>query len=47
MLRFIIYAVVLIIAAKADYLNFFATAVGLTMVKNTIVLFTIFNKKLE
>ncbi|GMG95546.1 ATP synthase subunit I [Tepidimicrobium xylanilyticum] len=47
MLRFIIYAIVLIIASKADYLNFFATAIGLTMVKNTIVLSTIFDKNFK
>lgn len=47
MLRFIIYALVLIISSKADYLNFIATAVGLTMVRNTIILSTIFDKNFK
>lgn len=47
MLRFTIYALVLIVASKADYLNFFSTAIGLTMVKNIIVLSTVFDKNFK
>ena len=42
--RMTIYALALIVASKADYLNFLSTAFGLTMVKNVIVLSTIFDK---
>lgn len=47
MFRLTIYGLVLFVAAKADYLNFLATAVGLTMVKNIIILFTIFDKNFK
>lgn len=43
-MRMVIYGLALTLATKADYLNLFTTALGLTMVKNTIVLSTIFDK---
>lgn len=42
--RFLIYFIVLFISAIADYLNIFATFVGLTMVKNAIYALTVFDK---
>lgn len=47
MFRLTIYGLVLVVAAKADYLNFMSTAVGLTMVKNIIIFFTIFDKNFK
>ena len=44
MLRYIIYGVVLSVAALADYLNFPATLLGLMMVKIMILLSGIFDK---
>ncbi len=43
-IRFLIYLTVLAISAVADYLNIFATFVGLTMVKNAIYILTAFDK---
>ena len=43
-IRFIIYAIVLTISALADYLNIFTTFLGLTMVKNCILLLNFFDK---
>lgn len=43
-IRFIIYAVVLAIAGKADYLSLITTFLGLIMVKLVIVTTTIFDK---
>ncbi len=42
--RMMIYGVVLIIAALADYLNFLYVVLGIFMVKLVIVLSTIFDK---
>ena len=44
MLRYIIYAVVLAVAALADYLNFPATLLGLLMIKIMILVSGIFDK---
>lgn len=43
-IRFIIYAAVLIVSALADYLNIFTTLLGLTMVKNSILLLNFMDK---
>ena len=43
-MRFIIYATVLIVSALADYLNIFTAFLGLTMVKNSILLLSFMNK---
>lgn len=43
-LRYIIYFVVLLIAAIADYLNFPATVLGLLIIKFTILFSTFFDK---
>lgn len=47
MMRMIIYGLALIVATKADHLNMLSTALGLTMVKNTIVLSAIFDKNFK
>lgn len=44
LIRFLIYGIVLIVAAKADYLNFMTTFLGLIMVKLVIVSASIFDK---
>lgn len=44
MLRYLIYFVVLSVAALADYLNFLATILGLMMVKFTIIASGVFDK---
>ena len=44
-IRMTIYAVVMVIAAKADYLNFLGTVLGLLMIKVVIVSASIFDKK--
>ena len=36
-IRMSIYAIILIIAATADYLSFLATAIGLLLIKTTII----------
>lgn len=41
--RYVIYLVVLLIGAKADYLNLLSTLVGLLMVKFVIIASAIFN----
>lgn len=46
-LRYIIYFLVLSVAAIADYLNFPATVVGLLMVKFIIYISTIFDKNFK
>ncbi len=43
-IRFIIYAVVLIVSALADYLNILTALLGLTMVKNSILLLNFVDK---
>ena len=43
-LRYIIYFLVLLIAAIADYLNFPATVLGLLIIKFTILFSTFFDK---
>ncbi len=43
-LRYLIYFIVLSVAAIADYLNLFATFFGLTMIKNTIYILTKLDK---
>lgn len=43
-LRYIIYFMVLFVAAKADYLNLLATVVGLLVVKFTIIVSSIVDK---
>lgn len=43
-IRFIIYAAVLIVSALADYLNILTTLLGLTMVKNSILLLNFMDK---
>ncbi len=43
-LRMIIYGVVLIVGAKADYLSFLTVVLGLISIKLVIVLSTIFDK---
>lgn len=43
-IRFVIYAAVLIISALADYLNIFTALLGLTMVKNCILLLNFIDK---
>ncbi len=43
-IRFIIYAAVLIVSALADYLNIFTALLGLTMVKNCILLLGFIDK---
>ena len=43
-IRYSIYAIVLIIAAIADYLNFFTTVLGLFMIKIVIVTSAFINK---
>lgn len=43
-IRFIIYAAVLIVSALADYLNIFTSLLGLTMVKNSILLLNFVDK---
>ena len=45
-LRYIIYFVVLSVAAMADYLNFMATAIGLLMVKYAIYISTLLDRSL-
>ncbi|WP_025640785.1 ATP synthase subunit I [Schnuerera ultunensis] len=42
-IRYSIYAIVLIIAAIADYLNFFTTVLGLFMIKMVIVISAFIN----
>ncbi|HSH35886.1 ATP synthase subunit I [Schnuerera sp.] len=44
-IRYFIYAIVLIVAAIADYLNFFTTAFGLFMIKIAIVTSAIYSNK--
>lgn len=44
LIRYLIYAVVLIVAAKADYISFLTTVLGLSMVKISIVLLNIIDK---
>lgn len=44
-IRFIIYSIVLVISAKADYLSFITTVLGLTMIKLVIIISAIFDKK--
>lgn len=44
LLRYVIYFIVLSIAALADYLNFASTALGLLMIKFVIVISAIFDK---
>ena len=46
-LRYLVYFVVLSIAAIADYLNFPATIIGLLMVKFVIFISTIFDKNFK
>lgn len=46
-LRMTIYGFVLFVSVKADYLNIISTFIGLIMVKNTIVLSTIFDKNFK
>lgn len=45
MLRFFIYFIVLFISIKADYLNYLATFVGLTMVRNAIFILNFIDKE--
>lgn len=45
-IRYIIYGLVLAVAAKADYLNLGSTALGLLSIKIVIVLSSIFKKSL-
>lgn len=45
LLRMLIYGVVLVIGAKADYLSFLTIVLGLLAVKIVIVLSTIFDKE--
>lgn len=47
MIRFIIYGVVLAVAALADYLSFLATFMGIMMVKIVIIVSAVFDKKFE
>lgn len=44
LIRFVIYASVLIVSALADYLNIFTALLGLTMVKNCILLLSFIDK---
>lgn len=44
--RFLIYAAVLIVSALADYLSIFTAFLGLTMVKNSILLLNYTDKSL-
>lgn len=44
LIRFFIYFAVLFISAVADYLNILATGLGLTMVRNSIVILTALDK---
>lgn len=44
-LRFFIYFIVLFISIKADYLNYLATFVGLTMVRNAIFILNFIDKE--
>ncbi len=46
-IRYFIYAIVLVVAAIADYLNFPAAVLGLLMVKIVILTSTIFDKNLR
>lgn len=46
-LRYLVYFVVLSVAAIADYLNFPATIIGLLMVKFVIFISTIFDKNFK
>lgn len=46
-LRYLIYFIVLVVAAIADYLNFPSTVVGLLMVKLVIFLSTVFDKNFK
>lgn len=43
-IRFVIYAAVLIVSALADYLNILTAMLGLTMVKNSILLLNFMDK---
>lgn len=52
LIRYFIYAIVLVIAVLADYINFLTTVLGLSMIKIVIITYTvydsivnIFNKK--
>lgn len=42
-IRMSIYAIILIIAAIADYLSFLTTAIGLLLIKTTIIFLTIWD----
>lgn len=42
-IRYFIYAIVLIIAAKADYLSFLLTVLGLFMIKIVIIISTLYD----
>lgn len=44
LIRFVIYALVLIVSALADYLNIVTAVLGLTMVKNSILLLNFMDK---
>ncbi len=44
-LRYIIYFIVLFISAKADYLNFLYTVIGLMLVKFVIIIYTLIDFK--
>jgi len=45
-IRYTIYGMVLVVAAKADYLNLGTTVLGLISIKIVIILSSIFNKSL-
>lgn len=47
MTRYLIYGVVLAVAALADYLNFMATFLGIMMVKIVILLSAVFDKRFQ